>query len=263
MATHRRRTRFRPCIDLHAGVVKQIVGGSLSTDESKLQTNFVASQSPAYYAQLYRDNGLTGGHVIKLGPGNDAAARTALSAWPGGLHIGGGITEQNALEWLAAGAEKVIVTSYLFPSQKFSLERLQVLERLVGRERLVVDVSCRRRGEKWVVAMNKWQDLTDMEVDQASLKMLEEHCSEFLIHAADVEGLCQGIDEELVQRLGEWVTIPCTYAGGARDVSDLELVDRLSGGRVDLTFGSALDIFGGKTVRFEELVMYNKAMASV
>ncbi|KZP00155.1 Phosphoribosylformimino-5-aminoimidazole carboxamide ribotide isomerase [Calocera viscosa TUFC12733] len=256
MAT--RHSRFRPCIDLHAGVVKQIVGGSLSTDESTLQTNFVASHSPAYYAQLYRDNSLTGGHVIKLGPGNDVAAREALSAWPGGLHVGGGITPSNAVEWLAAGAEKIIVTSYLFPSQKFSLERLQALERLVGREKLVVDVSCRRRGEKWIVAMNKWQDLTDMEVNAETLQMLEAHCSEFLVHAADVEGLCQGIDEELVRRLGEWVSIPCTYAGGARDVADLELVDRLSGGKVDLTFGSALDIFGGKTVRFADLVEYNK-----
>ncbi|EJU06553.1 5-proFAR isomerase [Dacryopinax primogenitus] len=253
-----KRSVFRPCIDLHNGVVKQIVGGSLSSDDSSLKTNFVASQSPAYYAQLYKDNDLTGGHVILLGPGNDAAAREALAAWPGGLHVGGGINDTNALSWLSAGAEKVIVTSFLFPSAKFSLERLERLEQLVGKERLVVDVSCRKRGEKWIVAMNKWEDLTDMEVTASSLQLLEQHCSEFLIHAADVEGLCQGIDAELVQRLGGWMSVPCTYAGGARELADLELVQRLSGGKVDLTFGSALDIFGGKGVRFDDLVEYNR-----
>jgi len=200
---------------------------------------------------------LRGGHVIKLGGGNDEAAREALSAWPGGLQIGGGINEDNAQYWIDAGAEKVVVTSYLFPSGQFSLERLKSISSVVGREKLVVDVSCRRRGTSWIVAMNKWQDLTDMEVNKESLDMLAEYCSEFLIHAADVEGLCQGIDEDLVHRLGGWVTLPTTYAGGARALSDLDLVDRLSNGTVDLTFGSSLDIFGGTQVKFLDLVKYN------
>ncbi|EPQ25814.1 uncharacterized protein PFL1_06681 [Pseudozyma flocculosa PF-1] len=260
----RRRSVFRPCIDLHEGVVKQIVGGTLTDqdrevagEQSKLRTNFVAEQSPAHFAELYRKHNLTGGHVIKLGPRNDEAAASALQAWPRGLHVGGGITGDNAAEWIDKGAEKVIVTSYLFPSCKFSLPRLQELRDRVGKENLVVDVSCRRRGDKWIVAMNRWQDMTDMEVNKESLDLLSEYCGEFLIHAADVEGLCQGIDQELVQRLGEWCTIPTTYAGGARHIGDLELVDRLSNGKVDLTFGSALDIFGGSGVTLDELVQWN------
>ncbi|KAF9451723.1 Phosphoribosylformimino-5-aminoimidazole carboxamide ribotide isomerase [Macrolepiota fuliginosa MF-IS2] len=251
----RRQSVFRPCIDLHDGQVKQIVGGTLSDDKpEELKTNFVASQTPAEFARLYKERNLVGGHVIKLGGGNDGAAKEALAAWPDGLQVGGGINETNAKEWIDAGASKVIVTSYLFPSAKFSLERLKAISKAVGKDRLVVDVSCRKRGDKWLVAMNKWQDITDMEVSKESLDLLAEYCSEFLIHAADVEGLCQGIDEGLVKRLGEWVTIPTTYAGGARDISDLDLVDQLSRGRVDLTYGSSLDIFGGSLVNFEELV---------
>ncbi|TFK75911.1 Phosphoribosylformimino-5-aminoimidazole carboxamide ribotide isomerase [Pluteus cervinus] len=255
-----RRSRFRPCIDLHDGKVKQIVGGTLSDDAPEnLKTNFVARlvasiQSPAEFVELYKRHHLKGGHVIKLGPGNDVAAREALGAWPGGLQIGGGINEDNAQAWLDAGASKVIVTSYLFPIGKFSLERLQRLSASVGKDRLVVDISCRKRGEKWLVAMNKWQDITDTEVSKESLDLLSEYCSEFLIHAADVEGLCQGIDEELVTKLGEWTQIPTTYAGGAKDINDLNLVDRLSGGKVDLTYGSSLDIFGGTLVKFDDLV---------
>ncbi|EST06814.1 Histidine biosynthesis [Kalmanozyma brasiliensis GHG001] len=254
-----RKSLFRPCIDLHEGVVKQIVGGTLTDTDSTLRTNFVATHSPAHFASLYRQHGLTGGHVIKLGPRNDEAAASAVAAWPRGLHVGGGINGDNAKEWLEKGAEKVIVTSYLFPQCKFSLERLQELSASVGKENLVVDVSCRKKGSKWTVAMNRWQDMTDMEVNKQSLDLLADHCSEFLIHAADVEGLCQGIDQELVEKLGEWVTISTTYAGGARHLGDLELVDRLSGGKVDLTFGSALDIFGGKGVTLEELVRWNSS----
>ncbi|KAK7470649.1 Enzyme that catalyzes the fourth step in the histidine pathway, variant 2 [Stygiomarasmius scandens] len=213
----RRHSVFRPCIDLHDGQVKQIVGGTLSDkNPNDLQTNFVSSKSPAEFARLYKEHGLHGGHVIKLGPRNDAAAKEALDAWPGGLQVGGGITDANAQSWIDAGASKVIVTSYLFPNAKLSLDRLQAISSAVGKERLVVDVSCRRRGDQWVVAMNKWQDLTDMEVSEESLKLLSEYCSEFLIHAADVEGLCQGIDEALVTKLGEWARIPVTYAGGAK-----------------------------------------------
>ncbi|CAA7259760.1 unnamed protein product [Cyclocybe aegerita] len=249
---------FRPCIDLHNGQVKQIVGGTLSdSDPDTLRTNFVARQTAGEFAQIYKKHNLQGGHVIRLGPRNDEAAREALAVWPDALQIGGGINDSNAKYWIGAGASKVIVTSYLFPNGKFSLDRLKAVNAAVGKERLVVDVSCRRRGDRWQVAMNKWQDITDMEVSKESLDMLSEYCSEFLIHAADVEGLCQGIDEDLVRKLGEWVTIPTTYAGGAKDISDLDLVDRLSGGRVDLTYGSALDMFGGQQVKFDDLVKEN------
>jgi len=239
-------------------------------------------QDAAYFAQLYRDNALTGAHVIKLGPNNDDAAKLALRTWPQGLQIGGGIDESNAATWIEAGADKVIVTSYLFPNATFDLERLQRISALVGKDSLVVDLSCRRVDNSWRVAMNKWQTITDTEVNKETLEQMAEYCCEFLVHAADVEGLCRGIDQDLVvgmkkkkkifffwfvqnnercflhSALGLWSPIPCTYAGGAYTVSDLEVVDRLTHGRVDLTFGSALDIFGGKTVKFEDCVKWNQ-----
>jgi phosphoribosylformimino-5-aminoimidazole carboxamide ribotide isomerase len=251
-------TRFRPCIDLHDGRVKQIVGGSLSDDGAGLRTNFVADQDPAWFAARYRDDRLSGGHVIKLGPGNDAAARAALSEWPDGLHIGGGITGDNAAEWIEAGAEKVIVTSWLFPDARFDAERLAALAQRVGRDRVVVDLSCRVRDGRWVVAIDRWQKVTDVALDEAFFAIVAAHCSEFLIHAADVEGLCRGIDEALVERLGHWSPLPCCYAGGGRTIEDLALVERLSGGRVDLTFGSALDLFGGDGVRYADCIAWNR-----
>lgn len=251
-------TVFRPCIDLHQGRVKQLVGGSLRDDGAGLRTNFVAEQDAAWFAARYRDDRLRGGHVIKLGPGNDDAARAALAAWPDHLHVGGGIDLDNAKTWIAAGAEKVIVTSWLFPQARFARERLTALEQAVGRERLVVDLSCRRRDRHWLVAIDRWQTLTNCALDAAFLEMIAQQCSELLIHAADVEGLCQGIDQELVAQLGSWSPIPCVYAGGAKELADLALVERLSGGRVDLTYGSALDLFGGTLVRYADCVAWNR-----
>lgn len=251
-------TLFRPCIDLHDGQVKQIVGGTLSDAGEGPKTNFVASEGPAHFAAMYRRDGLAGGHVIKLGRGNDEAARDALAAWPGGLHLGGGIDATNAKAWIEAGAGAVIVTSWLFPEARFSPERLEALVATVGRERLVIDLSCRRRAGGWMVAIDRWQKITGFAVDEANLARLAGACSEFLIHAADVEGLCGGIDEELAERLGRWSPIPVTYAGGAKAMADLELVERCSGGRVDLTIGSALDIFGGSGVAYADCVAWNR-----
>ncbi|KAK3333585.1 1--5-imidazole-4-carboxamide isomerase [Cercophora scortea] len=254
-------TRFRPCIDLHAGQVKQIVGGTLdSANEAALKTNFVSPHPPAYFAKLYGEGNLHGGHVIMLGPDNEDAAREALMAWHGKLQVGGGITDKNAQEWIKAGAEKVIITSFLFPDGKFSQERLKAVFAVLGgdKNKLVIDLSCRRRGDDtWFVAMNKWQTITDKEVNQGFIKELEPYCSEFLIHAADNEGLQQGIDEKLVQRLGEWCRNPVTYAGGGRNRKDLEKVKELSGGKVDLTIGSALDCFGGSGITLDECVKWN------
>ncbi|KAF3923722.1 hypothetical protein ABW20_dc0106111 [Dactylellina cionopaga] len=254
-------TKFRPCIDIHAGVVKQIVGGTLSENSnassSPLVTNHTSVHPPSYFSNLYKVNNLTGAHVIMLGPNCEDAAREALDTWPGGLQVGGGINLQNAQKWLDWGAEKVIVTSYLFPDAKFSLERLQELSGTVGKDKLVVDISCRRKDGGWFVATNKWQTIADMEVTKETLSLLSDYCSEFLIHAADVEGLCRGIDEDLVRALGEWSSIPITYAGGGKDLGDLALVKELGGGKVDLTFGSALDIFGGDKVKFVDCVKWN------
>lgn len=254
-------TRFAGCIDIHNGQVKQIVGGSLSNDEKELKTNFVATHSSSYFADLYRTNNVTGAHVIKLGPGCDEAAEEALKAWPGGLQVGGGITAENASSWVEKGASKVIVTSYLFPGGDLDRDRLAALEKAVGKDKLIIDLSCRRVDDGWVVAMDRWQRLTSYKLSKESLQDLAQHCSEFLVHAADVEGLCQGIDEELVTKLAEWSPIKVVYAGGGRNLDDLALVERLSSGKVDLTFGSALDIFGGQGVNFADAVAWNNEHA--
>ncbi|KAL4912511.1 hypothetical protein BDW62DRAFT_194384 [Aspergillus aurantiobrunneus] len=253
-------TQFRPCIDLHSGQVKQIVGGTLSNVESDLKTNYVSKLPASHYAVLYQKHNLRGGHVVKLGSGNDEAAKEALRTWPGGLQVAGGITDTNAQYWIDQGAEKVIITSFLFPEGQFSLERLQsVLSALGGdKSKLVLDLSCRRKDNTWFVAMNRWQTITEVEVNQESISLLEPYCSEFLIHAADVEGLQQGVDEELVAKLSQWCSIPVTYAGGARSLQDIEKVHVSSGGKVDLTIGSALDIFGGSGVTFDECVQWNR-----
>ncbi len=251
-------SKFRPCIDLHNGQVKQIVGSTLTDDGCPVE-NFVAEHSAEYFAKLYKSDSLSGGHVIKLGPGNDEAAICALSAYPGGLQIGGGINLANAREWLERGASHVIVTSWLFDSAgKFQPELLDQLVKLVGKSRIVIDLSCKKVDSGWVVAMNRWQTLTNLNVNESTLNSLADHCDEFLIHAADVEGKCQGIDCDLVEKLGKWVTIPTTYAGGVANIKDVELVASLSDGNVDVTVGSALDLFGGDGINYKALVRWNQ-----
>jgi phosphoribosylformimino-5-aminoimidazole carboxamide ribotide isomerase len=251
-------TKFRPCIDLHQGKVKQIVGGSLRDEGAGPTENFVSDRPAEWFAGCFRDDRLTGGHVIKLGPGNDSAAREALAAYPGGLQIGGGIHGGNAAEWLEAGASHVIVTSALFDAEgNFIEEVLRSLVGKIGRENLVVDLSCRRTTGGWTVAMNRWQTLTEMTLDHATLDRLAPFCDEFLIHAADVEGLCGGIDVELVAMLGTWGKLPVTYAGGAATMADLSLVEQAGRGAVDVTVGSALDLFGGKGLGYKDLVAWN------
>lgn len=254
-------TRFRPCIDLHQGKVKQIVGGTLRDDGAGPTENFVSDKPPEWFARTFRTDQVTGGHVIKLGPGNDDAARSALAAWPSGLQIGGGIDGGNAKQWLDAGASHVIVTSALFDANgRFQPGILENLVRMIGRERLVIDLSCRRDGDSWRVAMNRWQTPTDLELSHATLERLAPSCAEFLIHAADVEGLCGGIDEGLVALLGAWGKIPVTYAGGAASMDDLLKVEAAGQGRIDITVGSALDLFGGKGFAYRDLVRWNRRM---
>lgn len=247
---------FRPCIDLHEGKVKQIVGGSLG--DASLQTNFISEKPAAWFAELYRRDGLTGGHVIMLGPGNETEARGALAAFPGGLHIGGGINAQNAREWLDAGASHVIVTSWVFQAGRVDERRLNELVKAIGKERLVLDLSCRRRDQSYFVVTDRWQKFTELVISLETLRDLARSCAEFLVHGVDVEGLSCGIDRELVGQLGRWTPIPATYAGGANSLSDLEAVTQLGRGKVDLTIGSALDIFGGHGVRYADVVKFNR-----
>lgn len=252
-------TQFRPCIDLHAGQVKQIVGGSLEHPTAALQTNHVSSHPASYFAERYFTDQLLGGHVIQLGPGNAAAARAALAAYPQGLQIGGGIQLQNAADWLTAGASHVIVTSYLFDAEgHFLTDRLAELVSEIGKDKLIIDLSCRRNENGWTVAMNRWQKPTELSITPETLNSLAQSCDEFLIHAADVEGKCQGIDTELVAYLGTHCPIACTYAGGARSIEDLATVERLSQGRVDLSIGSALDLFGGTQIAYADCLKWNR-----
>lgn len=251
---------FRPCIDLHEGRVKQIVGGSLDTAE--LRTNFVSKKSSASFAELYQRDGLEGGHVIMLGPGNEDAAMQALRAYPGGLQLGGGVNADNAQKYLDAGASHVIVTSWIFRDGRVEWERLKDLVGAIGKSRLVLDLSCRKRDGEYFVVTDRWQKFTSVTLSAETLRRMSDSCDEFLVHAVDVEGLCRGIDQELVSQLAEWSPIPTTYAGGARSMEDLETVTRIGGGRIDLTIGSALDIFGGTGVKYQECVEFNRKMAA-
>jgi phosphoribosylformimino-5-aminoimidazole carboxamide ribotide isomerase len=262
-------TAFRPCIDLHQGKVKQIVGGTLSDSGEGLRTNFVSEHDAAWFADLYRKDGLTGGHIIMLGTGNEPEALSALRAWPGGMQVGGGLDDSNIKPYLDAGASHVIVTSWLFPNAILDMERLARISSLAGKNRLVIDLSCRRRsgiggphGEKedaWYVATNRWQTVTGARIEAPLLERLAEYCGEFLIHAADVEGRQQGMDWDLVALLARISPIPTTYAGGAKDLSDLDRLHAAGSGRLDLSIGSALDIFGGKLVRYEECAAWNRS----
>ena len=250
--------KFRPCIDLRNGRVVQIIGGTLKDSDSSLPvTNFETEKSPAQYAKMYRKDKLTGGHVISLGPGNTEAALSALKAYPQGLQIGGGITPENAQTYLNAGASHVIVTSYVFSDGKIDLAKLDTLVRCVGRKNLVLDLSCRQRqGEFWIVT-DRWQKFTDVAVNPKTIIDLASSCAEFLVHGVDVEGKMQGIQTELVELLGRYAPIPVTYAGGASRFSDLETVKTLGQNRVDLTIGSALDIFGG-SISYREVVGWHQ-----
>lgn len=246
--------RFRPCIDLHDGVVKQIVGATLAdTASDGPQTNFQSRKPAGWFADLYRRDRLTGGHVIQLGKGNAAAARSALSRWPGGMHVGGGIDADNAGQWLDAGASHVIVTSWVFHDGHIDMTRLKQLSRRVGKTRLVLDLSCRRRDDAYLVATNRWQTFTTEAVSYSFMDRLSEYCDEFLIHAVDVEGRCAGIETDLVAYLGGWQGLPVVYAGGVSSQRDIDLIESLGNGNIDFTVGSALDIFGGSGLRYDAM----------
>ena len=255
--------RFRPCIDLHGGRVKQIVGSTLHDDSSaSLRTNFSSDLPPSYYANRYREDNLPGGHVIMLGPGNEDAALDALRAWPGGLQLGGGITLDNAAWWLEQGASHVIVTSHVFHHGLLDEERLDRLVELVGREHLVLDLSCRFRDDAYYVVTDRWQKFTALQVSGPTLERLAGFCDEFLVHAVDVEGKCMGVDERLIRLLAAHATIPITYAGGVASMADLELIRDAGQGRLDATVGSALDIFGGSGLAYDEVVAFHRRHAA-
>lgn len=261
---------FRPCIDIHRGVVKQIVGATLrdeetndgSADGKDPETNFASTKPSTEYANMYKRDRLKGGHIIMLdrSDATKRAALAALKAYPGGMQLGGGVTPDNARAYLEAGASHVIVTSYVFRDGSIDFDRLDSLVKVVGKSRLVLDLSCRRRsasaGAPYFVVTDRWQKFTDVAINGPNLKRLATYCDEFLVHGVDVEGTKTGIDENLVRLLGQLSPIATTYAGGARDLSDMERVDKLGKGRVSLTIGSALDIFGGR-LRYDDVVRWH------
>ena len=251
---------FRPCIDIHNGKVKQIVGGSLKDEEDSAKDNFVSELEADFYAKLYKKHGLKGGHIIILNPKQSEyydedirQAKLALSEYRDGLQIGGGITSDNAAEFIDMGADKVIVTSYVFKNGIINFENLEMLKKAVGKDKLVLDLSCRKKYDKYYIVTDRWQNFTDVTIDYNTLDMLSEYCSEYLIHAVDVEGKAGGIEEELVKTLGCWGKIPVTYAGGVGSFSDLKKLKSIGNDKLDVTIGSALDIFGGK-MSFEEVI---------
>ena len=251
-------TKFRPCIDLHQGTVKQIVGTSLTRNQADLKTNFISDQSAEDFAKLYAKDGLKGGHLIMLGPGSKEVALKAIQAYPKGLQVGGGISLDNASEWIEQGASHVIVTSCLFDEDgQFVLTRLKELVERIGKDKIVIDLSCKRREKNWSVMKDNWQTETDLSVSASVLEMLSNYCDEFLIHATDLEGKCSGIDVELVKFLGIHSPLAVTYAGGATSISDLDYVKSLSSGKVDVTIGSGLDLFGGTLVKYKDCVSWN------
>ena len=252
--------KFRPCIDIHNGKVKQIVGGSLKDAGDEAKENFVSVQDAAFYASLYKKSGLSGGHVILLNsvdsPYYEATrqqAFLALHTYPRGLQLGGGVNPKNAADYLDAGASHVIVTSYVFKDGKISWENLDKMEKAVGREHMVLDLSCRKKDGRYYVVTDRWQKFTEVTVTLELMEELGSYCDEFLVHAVDVEGKARGVEKELVALLSEYTQRPVTYAGGVGSMEDLEVLRTCGRNRVDVTVGSALDLFGGK-LPFERLV---------
>lgn len=252
--------RFRPCIDIHNGKVKQIVGGSLTDHHDFASENYVSEMSAADFARRYQKDGLTGGHVILLNgessPYYEATKKQAMAgllAAPGTLQVGGGIHDQNASEFLDAGASHVIVTSFVFSDGKLHEDNLAKMEKQVGKNRLVLDLSCRKRDDAYYIVTNRWQCFTEEKVTPMLLEHLSAHCDEFLIHAVDVEGMQNGVEEELLYLLGQVENVTMTYAGGIRDLEDIQKIGTLGKQRIDFTVGSALDLFGGK-LSYAEIV---------
>lgn len=254
--------KFRPCIDIHNGKVKQIVGGSLLDQGDWAQENFVSVHDGGFYGKLYRENGLSGGHIIILNAKDSAyyeadvkEAEKALDAFPNGLQIGGGITDQNAKYFIEKGASHVIVTSFVFVDGRIRYDRLESLKNTVGKKHLVLDLSCRKKGNHYYIVTDRWQKFTEEQLTVELLKNLEKYCDEFLIHGVDVEGKSQGIDQELVRILAEYQGNSITYAGGVQDFKDLDILKKYGENHIDVTIGSALDLFGG-TMDFSEVLAY-------
>ncbi len=248
--------RFRPCIDLHQGKVKQIVGSTLSDSGGSTVENYISPFDASYYAELFKKDSLSGGHVIMLGPGNEEQLKEALKAYPMGFQAGGGITPFNARKYLEWGASHVIVTSYIFENGMLSMDKLMEMHSIAGKDKLVIDLSCKEIDGAFYVMSNRWQTVTQFTLTEESLLELSSYCDEFLVHAVDVEGQKKGVKKSLVRLLGGISPVKTTYAGGISSLEDIEGIYILGKGRLDFTIGSALDIFGG-TIVYKDLIRYS------
>lgn len=260
--------KFRPCIDIHNGKVKQVVGSTIVDEGDKAKENFVSEKGASYYADMYKNDGLTGGHIILLNhkdseyfEATKAQALEALEAFQGGMQIGGGINVDNAEYYLKRGASHVIVTSYVFSNGKIDYDNLKKIYSVTGKEHLVLDLSCRKKDNSYYIVTDRWQKFTDVAVNMEVLEELSQYCDEFLIHAVDVEGKNSGVEKQLAQLLGDFGTIPVTYAGGISGIDDIEIIRQSGKEKLDFTIGSSLDIFGG-TLKYRDIVnmvkKYNK-----
>lgn len=257
--------RFRPCIDIHNGKVKQIVGGSLLDESNQAIENYVSEMDAKYYAHFYQKDNLKGGHVILLNNKDSIyfeetkkQAVEALKAYPKGLQIGGGMNAKNASYYIEQGASHIIVTSYVFVDGQINMKHLEQMKAEIGKEHLVLDLSCRKKNNEYYIVTDRWQSFTDVVVNEETLDFFQDYCDEFLIHAVDVEGKANGIEEDLVKILGQWSKIPITYAGGVGSFEDLEKLKKLGRNKLDVTIGSALDLFGGN-MSYEKVLDYMKA----
>lgn len=253
---------FRPCIDIHNGKVKQIVGGSLKDEGNQAKENFVAEQDAAYFAEFYKKDKIRGGHIILLNPSDSSyyketkrQALLALRTYPGGMQVGGGIHAENAKEFVEAGASHVIVTSYVFKDGKVNYNNLEKILAAVGKEHLVLDLSCRKKDGDYYIVTDRWQKFTEEKITPELLDKLKEYADEFLVHAVDVEGKASGIEVPLAEMLGDWGRIPITYAGGVGSFEDLKQLKEYGKGRLNVTIGSALDLFGGR-MAYKEVLQY-------
>ena len=249
--------KFRPCIDIHSGKVKQIVGSTLDDKAQRLITNFESDLAPSWYAGLYKKDQLSGGHVIMLGAGNKEAAIDALKAYPGGLQIGGGINLDNAAGFIDSGASHVIVTSFVFKDGIVHWDNLKKISKVTGKKRLVLDLSCTKKDGLYLIVTDKWQKMTSVSLCSQLFEKMSRFCDEFLIHATDFEGKKEGIDEELVSLLADLSPIQVTYAGGVRSIDDLEKIRIAGCGKIDVTIGSALDLFGGN-LEYKKIVEWHR-----
>lgn len=253
---------FRPCIDIHNGQVKQIVGSSLRDKGDKATENFVATNDASFYARLYKEHNLKGAHVIMLNSKDSeyyeatkAQALLALSEYKDSLQVGGGIDDKNAKFFIDNGASHVIVTSFAFKDGRIQYENLAALVKAVGKEHIVLDLSAGKKDGEYVIVTDRWQKYSEVNITINLFTQLSSYCDEFLVHGIDTEGLKKGPDMELIKILSDVsgkIATPITYAGGIANTNHIKMIEELSEGKLNYTIGSALDIFGG-SLSFEEV----------